>query len=102
MAQTLAAACAFQPRSVASSAFAPALAACPRAPSKRGFSPLSVQGPMARSVGDVALFLDAMAAHAPNDPLTQQEIPGQFQQRRPGGPPPKAHRIRHGLRPWRC
>lgn len=50
----------------------------PRAPSKRAFSPMSVQGPMARNVADVALFLDAMAAHAPQDALTQQEIPGQF------------------------
>jgi amidase len=61
----------------------------PRAPSKRGFSPLSVQGPMARSVGDVALFLDAMAAHAPGDPLTQQEILGQFQQAVREARPPK-------------
>lgn len=50
----------------------------PRAPSKRAFSPMSVQGPMARTVEDVALFLDAMSAHAPHDALTQQEIPGQF------------------------
>jgi amidase len=34
------------------------------------FSPLSVQGPMARNVPDVALFLDTMAGHCPADPLT--------------------------------
>ena len=34
------------------------------------FSPLSVQGPMARTVADVALFLDAMAGLCPQDPLT--------------------------------
>ena len=34
------------------------------------FSPLSVQGPMARCVADVALFLDAMAGWDPLDPLT--------------------------------
>ncbi|MDP6566850.1 MAG: amidase family protein [Alphaproteobacteria bacterium] len=34
------------------------------------FSPLSVQGPMARTVGDVALFLDAMAGYCPHDPMT--------------------------------
>ena len=34
------------------------------------FSPLSVQGPMARNVPDLALFLDTMAGHCPLDPLT--------------------------------
>jgi amidase len=34
------------------------------------FSPLSVQGPMARNVPDLALFLDAMAGWCPLDPLT--------------------------------
>ncbi len=34
------------------------------------FSPLSVQGPMARNVPDLALFLDTMAGHCPSDPLT--------------------------------
>lgn len=33
-------------------------------------APLSVQGPMARTVGDVALFLDTMAGFCPRDPLT--------------------------------
>ncbi len=34
------------------------------------YSPLSVQGPMARNVADLALFLDTMAGHDPRDPLT--------------------------------
>ncbi len=34
------------------------------------FSPLSVQGPMARNVGDLALFLDCMAGFCPSDPMT--------------------------------
>lgn len=34
------------------------------------FSPLSVQGPMARNIADLALFLDAMAGFCPTDPLT--------------------------------
>ena len=34
------------------------------------FSTLSVQGPMARTVADVALFLDAMSGLCPTDPLT--------------------------------
>ena len=34
------------------------------------FSPLSVEGPMARNVADLALFLDTMAGLCPHDPLT--------------------------------
>ncbi len=34
------------------------------------YSPLSVHGPMGRTVGDVALFLDTMAGLCPRDPLT--------------------------------
>ena len=34
------------------------------------WSPLSVQGPMARSVADLALFLVAMAGFCPHDPMT--------------------------------
>jgi len=34
------------------------------------YAPLSVQGPMARTVADVALFLDAMTGLCPRDPLT--------------------------------
>ena len=41
-----------------------------RGTSNNLFSPLSVQGPMARTVADVALFLDTMAGQCPHDPLT--------------------------------
>ncbi len=34
------------------------------------YAPLSVQGPMARNIPDLALFLDAMAGFCPRDPLT--------------------------------
>ena len=34
------------------------------------FSPLSVQGPMARTVADIALFLDTMAGHDRRDPMS--------------------------------
>ena len=34
------------------------------------YSPLSVQGPMARNIPDLALFLDTMAGYCPLDPLT--------------------------------
>jgi amidase len=41
-----------------------------RGTSNNLFAPLSVQGPMARNVVDVALFLDAMVGLCPRDPLT--------------------------------
>ncbi len=34
------------------------------------FSAQSVEGPMARNIPDLALFLDTMAGHCPHDPLT--------------------------------
>jgi amidase len=34
------------------------------------WSPQAVQGPMARNIPDLALFLDTMAGHCPHDPLT--------------------------------
>jgi amidase len=36
------------------------------------FSPLSVEGPMARNVADIALFLDTLAGLCPHDPLTME------------------------------
>ena len=41
-----------------------------RGTSNNLFSPLSVQGPMARNIPDLALFLDTMAGLCPLDPLT--------------------------------
>jgi amidase len=41
-----------------------------RGPTALPFSTLSVQGPMARTVGDVALMLDAQAGKHPSDPLS--------------------------------
>src|SRR5436189_103730 len=41
-----------------------------RGTSNNLFAPLSVQGPMARTVADVALFLDTMAGLCSRDPLT--------------------------------
>jgi amidase len=41
-----------------------------RGTSNNLWSPLSVQGPMARNIPDLALFLDTMAGHCPDDPLT--------------------------------
>jgi amidase len=42
------------------------------------WSPLSVSGPMARSVADVALFLSAIAGHDPTSPLSIVEDGSQF------------------------
>src|SRR5437879_4356662 len=39
---------------------------------------LSVQGPMARTVEDLALFLDAMSGDDPRDPLSKPRQPKQF------------------------
>lgn len=41
-----------------------------RGTSNNLYSPQSVQGPMARNVPDLALFLDAMAGFCPHDPMT--------------------------------
>ena len=50
-----------------------------RVPSESGsWSPLSVLGPMARSVADVALFLSAMAGPDPRSPLSIQEDGARF------------------------
>ena len=35
------------------------------------FSPSSVEGPMARTVPDIALFLDTMAGQCRHDPMTR-------------------------------
>jgi amidase len=45
------------------------------------WSPLSVSGPMARSVADVALFLSAIAGPNPHNPLSIDEDGGRFRQR---------------------
>ena len=50
--------------------FRPSPGRVTRGTSNNLFSPLSVQGPMARNVADVALFLDTMAGECPHDPLT--------------------------------
>jgi amidase len=41
-----------------------------RGTSNNLWSPQSVQGPMARTVADLALFLDTMAGFCPSDPMT--------------------------------
>jgi amidase len=43
-----------------------------------GWTPFSVWGPMARTVGDLALFLSAIAGPVPRSPLTINEDPARF------------------------
>jgi amidase len=50
----------------------------PRVPSTQAWSPLSVLGPMARAVEDVALFLSAMAGPDPRAPLSIDEPGSRF------------------------
>ena len=56
-----------------------------RGTSSNLFSPLSVQGPMARSVRDLALFLDTMAGACPHDPMTFDAPRPQLPRRRDRG-----------------
>jgi len=49
-----------------------------RGTAKNLFSPLSVEGPMARTVPDIALFLDAMTGLCPFDPLTMEAPAASF------------------------
>jgi amidase len=56
-----------------------------RVPSESGsWSPLSVSGPMARTVSDVALFLSAIAGPHPHCPLSISEDPARFASRLDG------------------
>jgi amidase len=49
-------------------------------PNATPYIPLSVEGPMARTVGDVALLLQAMAGYDPRAPLSVGEDPALFAQ----------------------
>ena len=60
-----------------------------RGSSNNLFSPLSVQGPMARNAVDLALFLDTMAGQCPRDPLTFDAPARAFHDVAREGRPPK-------------
>ena len=51
----------------------------PHGPEARPFDTLSVDGPMGRTVGDVALMLDTMGARHPEDPLSRDPPNQPFQ-----------------------
>lgn len=50
----------------------------PQGPSAMPYQALSVTGPLARSVADTGLALDAMAAFEPGDPLTAPHTPAHY------------------------
>jgi amidase len=54
----------------------PAPGRVPKGPGTEPFATLSVNGPMARNVGDVGLLLDAMAGPDPRDPRAQPDNSG--------------------------
>jgi amidase len=56
----------------------PSVGRVPDFPSQNGWSSLSVHGPMARSVADLALHLSVMAGHDARDPLAISEGGAQF------------------------
>jgi amidase len=56
----------------------PSIGRVPDFPSQNGWSSLSVHGPMARSVADLALHLSVMAGHDARDPMAISEGGEQF------------------------
>ena len=69
--------------------FRPSAGLVPRGDGLPAFDSLWVEGPMARSVSDVALMLDAMARLSPHDPLSRQAPPDGFQASMRRGRPPR-------------
>jgi amidase len=63
--------------------------------------PLSVQGPMARNIEDIALLLDAMSGEDPADPLSLPVLPISFLSSARSGKAPKrvAHSASLGITP---
>ncbi|MDX1576415.1 MAG: amidase family protein, partial [Kiloniellales bacterium] len=58
-------------------------------PSETPFQVLSAKGPMARTVADCALLLDAMTGQHPSDPLSLEKPATPFVAALEGAPPPK-------------
>ena len=57
----------------------PSIGRVARSPGAKIDRTMSVQGPMARNVMDLALGLDAMSGEHPRDPLSLPAVPGAFQ-----------------------
>lgn len=58
--------------------FRPSIGRVPKYPTNMAWSSLSVLGPMARTVGDVALLLAAMAGPDPHEPIAIREPGSRF------------------------
>src|SRR5262249_13404562 len=69
--------------------FRPSAGVVPRGDGLPAFDSLWVEGPLARSVSDVALMLDAMARLSPHDPLSRQAPADGFQASMRRGRPPR-------------
>lgn len=67
----------------------PSAGVVPRSDGLPAFDSLWVDGPMARTVPDLALMLDAMAAFSTHDPLSRPAPPGGFQAAMHEGRPPR-------------
>jgi amidase len=73
----------------------PSIGRVARSPGAKIDRTMSVQGPMARNVMDLALGLDAMSGEHPRDPLSLPAVPGAFQIDTPS----PASDMRRSLRP---
>ena len=60
----------------------------PRGPASQPFSPLFVDGPIARNVSDCALMLDGMAGYDNRDPLSRPGVSESFLEATKQDPPP--------------
>ena len=69
--------------------FRPSAGVVPRGDGLPAFDSLWVEGPMARTVADIALMLDAMGALTAHDPLSRPVPPGGFQASMRRGRPPR-------------
>src|SRR5215475_8938711 len=69
--------------------FRPSAGVVPRGDGLPAFDSLWVEGPMARSVPDLALMLDAMAGFSAHDPLSRQAPADGFQASMRRGRPPR-------------
>jgi amidase len=67
----------------------PSAGVVPRGDGLPAFDSLWVEGPMARSVPDLALMLDALAALSPHDPLSRPVPSGGYQAAMSRGRPPR-------------
>jgi amidase len=67
----------------------PSIGRVPHTPASKLDRTLGVQGPMARNVEDIALFLDAMSGEHPADPLSLPRLPTSFLSAARAGKRPK-------------